>query len=121
MPLETDMSGLFSALFGDGTGLVQVNGHWTFVPAPGLPKLPGEGLLTYLNRLAANCIIMRGVWSAGTYQANQCVAHANQLWVALSETSSEPGVADWTPLFYSLVGLQGAPGRDGYSPIIEAP
>ncbi len=121
MPLETDMSGLFEALFGDGSGLVQEDGKWTFVPVPGLPKLPNEGLLTYLNRLAANCIIMRGVWQAGTYQPNQCVAHNGQLWITLSTTTATPGTGPWTPLFYSLTGLKGDPGREGYSPIVEAP
>lgn len=114
------MSDLFSALFGDGTGLVKEKGRWTFVPAPGLPKLHGEGLLTYLNRLSQNCLIIKGVWSPGLYLKNQCVAYNNQMWVTLEDTSSTPGSHPWVPLFYSLTGLQGEPGRDGFDPIIQA-
>ena len=117
------MSEAFEALFGDGSPLIHDGERWTFTPAVGLPVEAGEGLLTYLNRLAANCLIIKGVWSSQSYLKNQAVAHANQMWVATETTTAyeEPGQAPvWVPLFHSLKGLQGEPGRDGFNTVAEA-
>lgn len=122
MSTASELESVFSALFGDGSPLYKEDGRWTFRDVPGLPKLPNEGLLTYLNRLAENCLVIRGVWVAGSYKKNQAVAHENQMWVAVGETTSTPGTdSTWVPMFYSLTGLKGDPGRDGFNTIAEAP
>ena len=122
MPLTSEIDDIFEALFGDGTGLTKgLDGKWTFTEVAGLPKLPGEGILTYLARIAQDCIFIRGEWEAGEYLKNQAVAYASSMWIATGTTSGEPGVdAAWIPLFYSLTGLDGAPGRDGTDSIVRA-
>ena len=119
MTLGTEIPAIFQALFGDGNGIRLVDGKWTFTPATGLPKLPGEGILTYLARLSENCLIIRGAWAPGEYLKNQCVAHDNMMWVAIEATSETPGNPPWVPLFNSLTGLKGDPGRDGFSATLE--
>jgi hypothetical protein len=120
MPSSSEMTELFDALFGEGHGLVKVGGKWTFPTHPGLPANFGEGILTYLNRLSQNCLVMKGSWLTGTYFKNQVVAHNNQFWVADSTTSSAPGNAPWQLLLSPLTGLAGRDGVDGVDSIITA-
>lgn len=114
---STDLSSLFSELFGDGTGIVYEDGKWTFESILGIPKNPGEGILDYLLRVSQGAMYPKGVWDAGTfYCKNSVVSYDGGWWIALdANTGNTPQTpsAHWAELLSSLEGLTGLPGQDG--------
>lgn len=127
-PLASDsMTGLFQELFGDGNGLTYDNttNTWTFTPLEGFPKLPGEGVVTYLLRLVGSGQVMyfRGAWSDSATYCIGSVVNYNSTWyvaVAPNTNSTPTSSPNWEQLLYSLEGLQGPQGPSGDSTIVTA-
>lgn len=115
----SSVAGLFEELFGDGNNIYRdtVTGKWTFEEVLGFPKQQNEGVIDYLLRILGSGEILfnKGVWQSGTdYCKGSLVVYNGKYWVANTQTTSIPSAPNWSELLYSLEGLQGPAGDDGF-------
>lgn len=113
------VAGLFSELFGTGENIYKdpTTGKWTFEEVIGFPKLQNEGVIDYLLRIlgSGDILFNKGVWQPSiSYCKGSLVAYNDKYWVANEQTTSIPSNPKWTELLYSLEGLQGPSGDDGF-------
>jgi hypothetical protein len=116
---SSSIAGLFTELFGTGENIYKdpVTGKWTFEEVIGFPKQSEEGVIDYILRIlgSGNILFNKGVWQSGTsYCKGSLVAYNGKYWVAQIQTTSIPSNPNWSELLYSLEGLQGPAGDDGF-------